>query len=268
MMQNVKQETVDVEIVLKNCIEFFRRTYRLIILMGLISLIISIAYVMLAPQKFEAVWQMQMAQQVTSTGFTNAEEPTVLIERMKSSATYPAENLQKCGISNVQDSDEYLDNALKIKIAKGLSTDVEMRFRGGSIALARQCAEGLISMIIDRQRGLIEERLLGRQDQVLRYQQAANESLQQIERIKKSELADVGYLVQMDRLGWLRSRIDTLQEEKVVSQLHPAKLTSPIIVSNKPVAPNIKKILLLGLGLGLVFGTLFAFIRERKKMTV
>lgn len=97
---------------------------------------------------------------------------------------------------------------------------------------------------------------------MLQYQQALREEQQQLDKIKKSELDYFAYLAKLDKLSWLRTRIDVLQEEVLLSQLHPAKLIAPIYVPNKPVSLKVGLVLRLGLALGLMLGLLYTLGRE------
>ena len=152
--------------------------------------------------------------------------------------------------------------AIQITAIKNVANAVEMRVRASTHEQAMKCAVAVVAMTVTQQRSLIEERLAGRQNQLTQYQQALREEMQQLEKIKKSELGNFAYLAKLDKLSWLRTRIDVYQEEVFLSRLHPAKLITPIYASKKPVPRRVGLVLILGLMLGLMLGVLYAFGRE------
>lgn len=265
-MQNEEQQTVSDEISLQSIVDFLRRNQRLMVFWILAGLLFSIAYLAQVPKKYEAKWQIQMAQYVNSNnsnnGNVNSEEPAELIQRLRAPTIYPIGVQQSCGMPENGEFGEYLGGTLKVDLVKNVTNAVEMKVSTTSQDQAKKCAEAIVAMIVAEQRGLIEERLAGRQAQLLKYQQAMREEQQQLETIKKSELGNFGYLAKLDKLSWLRTRIDALQEEALLSQMHPAKLIAPIYAPGKPVSSKAGLLLLLGVLLGLMLGVLSALLRE------
>lgn len=263
-MQNENTQIEGEEISLREIVDFLKRNQKLIALFGIAGLLISLAYVVLAPKEYEARWQMQMAQFSSS----NSEEPAALVQRLSSPTTYSIKVQQYCGMPENEEYGEYLNRKLEVKSIKESASTVQFKFRASSSAQAKQCAESIVKMIMEQQRGLIEERLAGRQAQLVQYQHALADEQQQLEKIKKSELGNFGYLAKLDKLSWLRTRIDALQEEALLSQMHPAKLIAPIYAPNKPVSRKAGLLLLLGIGLGLMLGVLYALGREAWRKSV
>lgn len=208
-----------------------------------------------------------MAQVISNSNSSSIEEPVALIQRLRAPTVYPMEVQQSCGTPEGVEFGDYLDGKLKVDAIKGVANAVEMVVSSPSPDQARKCAEGIFAMLVAQQRDLIEERLAGRKEQLLQYQQALQEELQYLEKIKKSELVNLGYLAKLDKLGWLRIRIDVLQEEALLSKRHPAKLIAPIYVPNKPVLKRVGLVLLLGMMFGLMLGVLYALGREGWRKT-
>lgn len=260
-MQNEEQRIDNDEMGLKDILSFFKRSHRPILLFGVVGLVFASTYLALVSKKYEAGWQMQMAQFVDNSNKSNCEEPAALIQRLRTPTVYPVEVQQNCGIEGVDFSD-YLGGKLKVDAIKGVNNAVTMKVSASSKEQAKQCAEAVVAMIVVQQRGLIEERLAGRQVQLAQYQQSLQEERQQLEKITKSELGNFAYLTKLDKLSWLRTRIDALQEEAMLSKLHPAKLLAPIYAPNTPVSTKTGLVLLLGLALGVMLGLLYALGRE------
>jgi len=260
-MQNEMQQSTEDEINLKDIIEFFRRNMKLIGVCGVAGLLLATAYISLAPKRYEAQWQVQMA--------SGSEDPAALMQRLRSRTMYPIETRQNCAISAGADLGEYLNGQIKVDAVKGIGNAVELKVRALSADQAMKCAESITKMIVVQQSALINERLAGRQDQLAQYRQSLKVEQQQLEGLRKSDIGNFGYLARLDKLSWLRTRIDALEEEAMLSQLHPTKLLAPIYVASNPVSPRVNLLLELGLGFGLFMGLLFTLSREvwRKAMS-
>ncbi len=268
-MQTVSQPKTCEGISLADVVKFFRRNQLRIVGWVVAGLFFSTAYLLLAPKKYEARWQMQMAQLADydvvtyMATYKNIEEPANLIQRLRVPVAYPVAVWKSCGMSEGGEFGDYLAGIFVIQATKNANSTVDMTFRATSVPQARQCAEAIASMIETQQHDLIEEQLTGMQEELLRYRHALHAEEQQLGAIKESGLANWGYLVILDKLSAIRMRINALEIKSLISQKHPAKLTAPIFVSSKPVAPKIWLLLLFGTSLGLLLGMLHALIRER-----
>ena len=262
-MQDEKLQTAGEEISLKDIVDFLKGNWKRIALLGMVGLLSSAAYIALTPapeKKFEATWQMQMAQFSNS----NSEEPAALIQRLRSPTAYPVEVQRTCGMPEDGEFSDYLGGKLEIHPTKDVPTAVDMKLYAANPAQAKQCAEAIATMIMAQQRSLIEERTADRQAQLVKYQQSLAEEQRQMEMNKKFELGNLSYLAKLDKLSWLRGKIDTLQEEVSLLQKHPTKLIAPIYVPSKPIPTPSKtvKVLLFSTLFGLLLGVLYALGRE------
>jgi len=255
------QQLSEDEINMKDIIDFFRRNLKLIGFCGVAGILLASAYVAQATKRYEAQWQLQMAK--------DSEDPASLMQRLSSRTMYPIEIQQICGLSAGVDLGEYLSGQLKVAGVKGMANAVELKVRALSADQALKCAEGITSMIAAQQNVMIDEKLAGRSDQLAQYRESLKVEQQQLERLKKTEIGNFGYLARLDKMSWLRTRIDALQEELLLSKLHPTKLVAPVYAPSNPVSPRVKLILVLGLGVGLILGSIFVLGREgwRKAMS-
>jgi uncharacterized protein involved in exopolysaccharide biosynthesis len=263
-MQNETTNTAIEEISLREIKKFFRRNAQLILFFGMAGLALSIIMLILKPTKFEAKMQLQMAQyeKTNLEVFSNIETPAALIQRLRSALVYPDEVQRICAMPEGVDLGEYLNGIVKIEPSKVITNVVEIRVEGPSLEIVQGCSEALVAMIVAQQRGLIEERLVGLQAQLTRYRQAYQEEFQQLEKIRKADLSNFAYLDKVNKLSWLRTRIDELQEEAVSSFLRPAKLIVPMSLPKQPVSKKAFDLLLLGALLGLFLGVLNTLVRE------
>lgn len=252
--------------------DFFYRRWLQIVMMGMLGMAVSGVYVVMTPKTYEAKWQMSMAQMVAGSSNTssnisaniniNSEEPAALIQRLRSPLIYTSNALEACGKSSNDTMGEYLDNTLQMQTVKNLPNVAGFRLRMGSPELAKSCADAIVAMVIEQQSSIIHERQEGKKEQVAQYQKLLRDEMLQLNQLKNTQLGNFGYLAMLDKLTWLRGRIDGLQEEIFLSQKYPSKLLSPIDVSRNPVSPNVNLVLLLGLLLGLITGLLYAISRE------
>jgi uncharacterized protein involved in exopolysaccharide biosynthesis len=248
--------------------DFFYRRWLQIVVMGMLGIAVSGVYVVMTPKTYEAKWQMSMAQMVAGSSNIganiniNSEEPAALIQRLRSPLIYTPSVLEACGKSSNETMGEYLDNTLQMQIVKNLPNVAGFRLRMGSPELAKSCADAIVAMVIEQQSSIIHERQEGKKEQVAQYQKLLRDEMWQLDQLKNTQLGNFGYLAMLDKLTWLRGRIDGLQEELFLSQKYPSKLLSPIDVSRNPVSPNVNLVLILGLLLGLITGLLYAISRE------
>jgi uncharacterized protein involved in exopolysaccharide biosynthesis len=241
-------------------ISFIKCNARVIILFGMMGLLLSAAYLLLTPKRYEARWQLQMA--LFSNSNSNSEEPEALVQRLHSPTTYPIEVRKVCGLVEENVMSDFLGKDFEIRSVKNVASSVEMKLRATSTVQAQQCAEAIVAMISAQQAQIIGERMAGRHEQLQQYQQSLQNEQQQLASIASAELGRFAYLAKLDKLSWLRSRVDALQEETLLSLKHPTKLTAPIFVSSKAVSPKVPLVILIGILLALMAGVLYALRRE------
>jgi len=249
------------EIGLRDIVDFLAQHYRRILLVTAVVLALAFAYALTAPKKFEAVFMLQMARvPKADSAPVVVESPARLGERMRRAATYSKAALDACGMGGRDSIGEYLGGMVKFGLVKSIVEAAEVKVRGSSPESSRQCAEALVAMIRQQQQSLIADQLLGKKEQLAGYQKEMAAELQQMETLKKSQLSNLGYLAKLEKLSWLRGRIDLLQEELMLESMHPAALMMPMSVTTHPVSPNTRLIMLLGLLAGLMLGTFAALI--------
>lgn len=259
-MKNEELQADTNEVSLMDMVHFVKSNRKLILIWGLMGLSLATIYVVLTPEKYEVRWQIQMAQFNNSN--SNSEDPAAVVQRLRYPTAYPMEVQHRCGVPEDGELSEYLGGMLKVDVVKNVANTLDLKITLSSSDQAKKCAEAITAMIIAQQRGLIDEYLAGRQMQLTQYQGALKEEQQQLERMKMALSGNFWYLVKLDKLSWLRTRIDSLQEEIIIAQLHPAKLIAPLYVPKKPVPRKVLSISLLGVLCGLMLGVLYGLGRE------
>lgn len=214
-------------------------------------------YLAIEPKTYQARLQLQMAE----LNNNSIETPEALVQRLSSPGSYSVEVRRSCGVAE-GDVADYLDGRLEVRATKKVATAVDIKIKGESVEQVKQCVEAVVGVVVQSQNSLIKERLAGRQEQLIQYQQRVKEEQQKLAEVTNVELSRVVYLARLDTLSWLRIRIDNLQEESFLSTKHPAKLIGSIYIPSKPIAPKPALLMLLGALSGLTLGIAFAFFRD------
>jgi LPS O-antigen subunit length determinant protein (WzzB/FepE family) len=257
------------EIGLKDIFCFLKRNQRAIVIFFVMGLLFQAAYLLLTPNKYEARWQIQMAQLVNNlNNLNNIEEPAELSQRLRSISAYPGEVLQSCGVSENKAFGEYLGGVLRVEIIRNVANSVEMKVVANSPDLAKRCADSLVAMIVAQQRNLLEEHMSVRESLLIELRQVLHREQVQIETLKSNEMGSFKHFAKLSRVNSLLMRIDALQEEILMSQKYPTKLLSPVYVASKPVSPKWGVVFLLGGILSFLLGVIYSLVRtEWRKAT-
>ncbi len=260
----------DDEVSLKDIINFFKVNGKFIAAVAATTFLLSVAYVQLAPKKYEASALLQMARlQNSNVGFKslegpisiNIESPASLAERLRYPASYSGATLQQCGVAGTEAIGEYMGGMLKVRTLRPMPDVLEIKVRALTQEAAKQCAEAIIQMIGAQQHNLVETDLLGTSENLARKRQALAEELRQLKSIGNAQTGNFGYLARLDKLSALRTSIDALQEEISFARRNPAKLSAPIYAPAGPVWPKVRLILFFGLFIGVLFGVLLALAK-------
>jgi len=255
-------------VMLDDIIGFIAGNKRQLIIGAVLGIAAATVYVGVSPKVYEAKWQMTVAHMVAGvndgekTRMMKAEEPEALVQRLKLTSAYPAIVVQECEIENEDELTEFVRARLKVQVVKNVEDMVEFRLRAESKGGGTACAEAIVAMVVEQQQLLIQDYQAGKQEQLIQYQKSFQEEMQLLDKLKYSDLGNFGYLAKLDKISWLRTRIDTLQESIFLSTKYPAKLTSNIEVSNHPVSPKRGISMLLGSLLGMLLGALWIFARK------
>jgi hypothetical protein len=259
MQLNTYQAETD-GISLKSITYFLKRNVSTFIVGGLAGIIVATAFVLLVPKRYESKMQLRMAQ----LGNGSIEDPTAFSQRLRALTVYPGNVLQACEKFDEEELGGYLDGVVEVATVKNVPNIVEMKVRGSSPEQVKNCSESIMQMIVEQQSDLIREKLIGHKTQIAMYLQTLRDENRNLENIKRPDIGGIAYLSVLGKISWLRSRIDTLQEEEMLSQVHPTKLTVPIFISQRQTFPRVRLTLLIGILIGLSAGALVAFNRRNK----
>ncbi|QWD14756.1 hypothetical protein G6702_01710 [Polynucleobacter paneuropaeus] len=257
------------EISLLDILRFLKGAYKTILVFGALGLAIAIAYLVITPNRFEAVAQIQMAQtssannnNLNSLG-VNIEEPAQLIARLSSPSSFSAGAIAACG--QQAQSNPALATAQTIKLApiKGISNVVELKTVGPTSEAASICAQAIFELIKTSQAQIQAPYLEEAQTRLLEDKSRLDQAKALVAKADKSGAAmSAAYLSTRDEIKLLSDQIALLQDLISFSQSHVTRLVSPIYASDNPVAPKKRIALLAGLLGGLLLGLLIALGRQ------
>jgi LPS O-antigen subunit length determinant protein (WzzB/FepE family) len=257
------------EISLLDILRFLKGAYKTILVFGALGLAIAIAYLVITPNRFEAVAQIQMAQtsgannnNLNSLG-VNIEEPALLIARLSSPSSFSAGVIAACG--QQAQSNPALATAQTIKLApiKGISNVVELKTVGPTSEAASICAQAIFELIKTSQAQIQAPYLEEAQTRLTEDGIRLDQAKVLVAKADKSGAAmSAVYLSACDEIKYLLNEITTLQNVVSGGQYRATRLVSPIYASDNPVAPKKRIALLVGLSGGLLMGLLIALGRQ------
>jgi LPS O-antigen subunit length determinant protein (WzzB/FepE family) len=259
------------EISLIDILCFLEDAYKTILVFGVLGIATAIAYLIITPDRFEAVAQIQMAQtsgannnnhHLSSLG-VNIEEPALLIARLSSPTSFSAGAIAACGQQAQSNPALATAQTIKLAIIKGLSNVVELKTVGPTPEAASTCAQTIFELIKTSQAQILAPYLQESQTRLAEDGIRLDQAKALVAKADKSGAAmGAAYLSTRDEIKYLLEEITTLQNVVSGSQTRATRLVSPIYASDNPVAPKKRIVLLVGLLGGLLLGLLIALGRQ------
>lgn len=262
----------DDEISLIDILSFLKGAYKTILVFGALGLAIAIAYLVITPNRFEAVAQIQMAQtsgannnnnNLNSLG-VNIEEPALLIARLSSPSSFSAGAIAACGQQAQSNSALAAVQTIKLTPIKGISNVVELKTVGPTSEAASICAQAIFELIKTSQAQIQAPYLEEAQTRLVEDKSRLDQAKALVAKADKSGavMGAAAYLSTRDEIKLLSDQMALLQDLISFSQSHVTRLVSPIYASDNPVAPKKRIALLAGLLGGLLLGLLIALGRQ------
>jgi capsular polysaccharide biosynthesis protein len=260
----------DSEISLLDILVFLRRSYKLIAFIGILGVAVSFSYLLITPKQYQASAQIQMAQisaannnnNINPLG-VNIEEPALLIVRLSSPTSYTAEITKACGIDSAKDAQAILSKSVKLTIPKGVGNVVDLKIIGTSPEASINCAQAVFNLIKTTQALIIKPYIEEAKAKLLDNQERLTKAQDLVMKADKSGSAmGAAYLSTRDEIRFLLDESATLRNIVASNDSRATRLVAPIYVSNDPITPKKRNVLLGGLFSGLFLGLLIAFGRQ------
>ena len=259
----------DEEISLLDILCFIKSAWKTIAIAGLCGLVISILYLLMTPNQYEVLAQMQMARvpQDKSPLGVNVEEPVALIARMSLPTSFNEAVIAACGLQEASNQAAQFSKVIKFGIPKGVASVVELKVTRPTPEVAKTCAASIIDVITQSQAAMIapmaqaskqrnQERLV-KVDERLTQDKALLAKAEQ----PKGPISPT-YFAILSEIRALEDERASLSKVVANESLQNAALLSPIYGSDNPVSP--KKLVALAAGVlgGLFLGLLVALARK------
>lgn len=251
---------------LLDILRFLESAYKTIASTGVLGLAVAITYLSITPKEYEAITQISMAQ--VSNGNNNPlgvnfEEPSMLIVRLSQPTSFTPQVIDICKAGSSFNTGAALTKSIKLTIPKGTPSMVELRTFGPSPQDAQSCAQAIFELIKTTQAQIMalyteELRIKLRDDE-----DRLTKARELIIKADKTGSAMSGfYLSTRDEIRFLLDEITSLNNALISSQSRVTRLVAPIYVSDTPIAPKRRIVLMVGLLGGLSFGLLLALFSQ------
>ncbi len=276
---NVNLQPDDSEISLVDILRFLKGAYKVIFTFGVFGLVLAIAYLGMAPKHYEASVQIMMAQigatnNISANNINNSnnnlnplglniEEPTLLVSRLSSPASFPPEVTRACGLQDQANPSVSLSNSIKLIIPKGVSNVVEIKILSTAPEVAEECALAIFELVRVTQGQIVEPYIEAAKIKLADDEHNLAKAKDLVAKADKSGSAiGVAYLSTRDEIRYLLDEITSLKSIVISSQNRTTRLVAPVYVNNTPIAPKKRVVLAAGLFGGLFFGLLITLARR------
>lgn len=252
-------------------LRFLSASYKTILFFGMLGIAISIAYLAFTPKRYEAVAQIATAQiGVTNSNNSNinpigvnVEEPSLLISRLTSPASFTQEAVAACADEGQANTSLALSKSIKLAIPKGIANVVEIKTFGASPLAAEKCNLAIFELIKTTQSQIVSPYIENAKIKLADDEDRLSKAKDHIAKADKSGSAiNASYLSSRDEIRYLLDEITALKNVISSTQTRATRLIAPVYASDIPISPNKRATIAAGLFVGLFFGFLFVLFHK------
>lgn len=264
---NFQPHELEPQISFFSVLSFLKGAYKTIAIATLFGVMLTVGYLIVTPQKYEASALISMAQlnmsQQNSLG-VNIEDSSMLIVRLTKPTSFSKQNISDCGTAGMDDPYLALMKNVSIDISNGSKNIVNLIVYANTSEAASFCAHSIYEQIKITQAQMISPYLEEAKLKLANYEAQLVRAKELNAKADKYNPEFIGatYLSARDEIRYLLTQI-TATKDLINSSHHLAtKLVSPIYSSQIPVAPVKRVVLTAGLVGGFLFGVLVALIMQ------
>lgn len=257
--QLLKHSSED-EISLKDIISFFGEFWKIILGVCVISMLGAVVFFAVTPDKYQATALIQPAQLLTEEGrLVNAEDPALIIAKIKSPSSYGQKSLIACGFHGNYQGAEGLTNMLKVGMIKG-SQVLELKVTGLSQEQSTHCAHSIFVEIKQSQQEVVEPIIENAKKKLAFYEEQLQQSKAFAQEINKKSDTQItaAYLANRDDHKHFISKKNALEDMITSATIYQTKLVVPIHFSGNVISPKLVPNLIMSFISGLFLGLLMA----------
>jgi Chain length determinant protein len=259
-------QSINSEISLVDMVYFLRGSYRTILGVGLLGLFAATGFLVITPYQYEATAQIQIAQinhNPTNPLGINLEDPNLMMFRLKQPSTYSDLEIRACSFGNKKISAESISSMAKFSMVKGVSSVIELKIKLESKEQAVICAKAIFENIRESQNQIIRPFIQQTKVLLKNYQARIKEIQDHLARADISgDTLTVASLLYRDEARFLTEESVRLNNLLITVDANQTKLVSSIYISDIPVFPKKKIILITGLLSGMFLGLVLMMIRK------
>jgi LPS O-antigen subunit length determinant protein (WzzB/FepE family) len=253
------------EISLKDIIDFLAESWKTIVLVGVVGGLLGLGYGLIAPAKYQATANIQVAK----VAGTDVEAPALLVEKLKMPMYYSQKTYVACNVMDKLEPGEVIAKILKPTLAK-TAPIITISYREESREDAQKCLESVLDDVSSNQSLLAKPIFESKTNQLLNLKLKL-ESAENIVKILPKNNAGFDFsdskfsastlllattLSKESEIKDLRTEINDLERALLEPQTKGAFLTTPIYAPQQKVSPKRTMILIGGLVAGLFIGLL------------
>ena len=259
------------EISLLEIVDFFKESWKKILLGGVVGGTLSAGYALLSPSIYQATAYIQVAKVANA----DVEAPSVLIEKMKIPTYYSPNTLVSCKVENLAEPGRVLANELNPSSAKN-SPFISIKYKEKTAEEAKKCLESVLVDILKNQDEIATSILEIKKNQLTNLKRKLEIAEQQLKilhpKAPNFDFTDPNYssftllfaatLSKEKEVKDLRVQINDLELELAEPQTKLANFVLPIYAPNYSVGPKLTFIALVGIITGIILVMLFLLGRS------
>jgi uncharacterized protein involved in exopolysaccharide biosynthesis len=254
-MNEHNYETSEDELSLTEVIDFFRESWKQILVSGIIGGTLGVGYALISPSIYQATANIQVAKVAGS----DVETPSVLVEKLKMPMYYTQSTFTACNVVERAEPGDAIAKGLKPTLSKNAPI-ISITYKEKSTEDAKKCLEGVLNDIRTNQNILAKPILETRNNQLANLKQKL-ESAEKISKILSTKNPNFDFsdskfsastlllattLNKENEVKDLRTQISDLEIALAEPQTKEAFLTTPIYAPSARVEPKRTMIVLLG----------------------
>lgn len=280
MRENNSVGAVEDEINLFDIVSFLGKSWKTILIFCVAGGLAAGAFVMVVQKQYAADALISVAQILDMSNNNNGnlaiggsnknngapiqtlsfETPALLIERLKKPTTYTLASIKACGLDEKQFGAETMSSIVQATAPKTLSSLVEITVRRNNAELAKQCAEGVFTMIREQQNVMLKPYLEETHNTLKELETRLVENKAFVDKMEKAGLYQTVYLAKRDESLYLTQQISEMKRAMLFN--NQAFLVAPVYAPAKAVYPVRSKSLVFGAMAGLLIGLFVALTRQ------
>jgi uncharacterized protein involved in exopolysaccharide biosynthesis len=260
-MNEQSYESGEDELSIAEIVDFFRESWKQIVLGGVVGGVIGVSVALLSPSIYQATAYIQVAKVANA----DVEAPNILLEKLKMSMYYSQKTFTECNDENTIEPGKAIANGLKPTLLKGAPI-ISISYKDKNIDNAKKCLESVLNDIRTNQNEIAKPILEQRKNQLLNLKQKL-ESAEQITKLLPSKKLNFDFsdskflaltlllattLSKENEVKDLRTQINDLEIALAEPQTKETYLTTPINAPNIRVEPK-RSLIALGSIVGGVF---------------